>query len=336
MAPKKRPAAAQSRFSSKVSAEVKANPVFQPGASAFDLQACHLIPVKEKDSWILKMVKAFGANKQFWDKHHGTKLNAIGLTPPPHKAMDAESGVKLAFLPDLQQCHAKSKKTSSREFLVLYHKYGASQLGVDSLFAKTAVEDVTEEKGGFTVIGGGLCVLVGQKVPTQFFNVCSFFPKTQKKKVEKDIQEKSDVKEVIRESLLNVVSRYIRYMVVKGKQAKGKAKKAIAEKAEAGITGGKSLRIMYHFAEDLQFYTVRGLQARALRLLGHKDFKDLKNGKHFTGDDFSDEESTEEDRSAPDEDAQKDLLMRACRDSVALSSLPVQHLHEPPRKKRRC
>ena len=87
---------------------------------------------------------------------------------------------------------------------------------------------------------------------------------------------------------------------------KGKGK-APAGKARSAIKEGKSCRIMYHFADDLPFYTVRGLEARALRLLGHKDFKDLKNGKHFTGDDFSDEESTEEDRSAPDEDAQKGL-----------------------------
>ena len=72
---------------------------------------------------------------------------------------------------------------------------------------------------------------------------------------------------------------------------------------------------MYRFAEDLQ----------------HKDVNDLKNGKHFTGDDFSHEESTDEDRSAPDEDAQTDLLMRACCDGGALSNLPVQHLHEPRR-----
>ena len=330
MAPKKRPAAAQSRFPSKVSAEVKANPVFQPGAPAFDLQACHLIPVKEKDSWIPKMVLAFGANKQFWGKRHSTKLNAIGLTQSPHKAMDAESGVKLAFLPDLQQSDAKAEKRSSREFLVLYHKYGASQLGVDSLFAKTAVEDITEEKGGFTVkFGGGLCLLVGQKVPRQFFNVCGFFRKTQKEKVKEDIQKLSDVKEVIRQSLLMQVESYI----FKQGEAKGKG---TAGKTHSAIKAGNNLRIMYRFAKDLQFYTVRGLQARALRLLGHKDLKDLKNGKHFIGDDFSDEESTEEDRSAPDEDAQKDLLMRACRDSVALSHLPVQHLHEPLMKKRRC
>ena len=278
------------------------------------------------------MEKAFGKNKRFWGKHHGTKLNAIGLTQSPHKAMDAESGIKLAFLPDLQQCHAKVQETNSREFLVLYHKYGASQLDHDSLFAKTAVEDITEEKGGFFTVkfGGGLCVLVGQKVPKQFFSVCSFFPKKQKEEVKEDIQKKSDVKEVIRESLVEKVFYY------KGKLAKGKTKKEIAEKAESGITGGNNLRIMYSFAADLPFYTVRGLEARALRLLGHIDFKDLRNGKHFTGDDFSDEESTEEDKSAPDEDAQKDLLMKTCRDSIALSNLPVQHLHEPPKKKRRC
>ena len=179
------------------------------------------------------------------------------------------------------------------------------------------MEDITVEKGGFTVkFGGGLCVLVGQEVPTQFFNVCSFFPKTQKKKVEEDMQEKSDVKEVIRESLVMQLSRY------ELERAKGKGK-ATAGKARSAIKEGKSCRIMYHFADDLPFYTARGLEARALRLLGHKDFKDLKNGKHFTGDDFSDEESTEEDRSTPDEDAQKSLLMRACRDSVALS----KHLH---------
>ena len=221
---------------------------------------------------------------------------------------------------------------SSREFLVLYHKYGTSQLDVHSLFAETAVEDITEKKGGFTVkFGGGLCVLVGQKVPTQFFNACGFLPKTQKEKVKEDIQKLSDVKEVIRESLVTQLWRY------EGERAKGKDK-ATAGKTKSAIKAGKSLRIMYHFADDLPFYTVHGLEsrARALRLLGHEDFKGLKNGKHFTGDDFSDEESTEEDRSAPDEDAQKDLLMRACRDSVALSNLPVQHLHEPPKKKRRC
>ena len=333
MAPKKRPAA-ESRFPSKVSAEVKANPVFQPGAPAFALQACHLIPVKEKDSWIPKMVLAFGASKQFWGKRHSTKLNAIGLTQSPHKAMDAESGVKLAFLPDLRQCHAKVQEKSSREFLVLYHKYGASQLDVHSLFAETAVEDITERKGGFFTVkfGGGLCVLVGQKIPKQFFNVCGFFPKTQKEKVEESITKLSDVKEVIRQSLLMQVKSYI---FDKEEEAKGKGK-ATPGKTKSAITAGQSLRIMYSFVEDLPFYTVRGLQARALRLLGHKDFKDLKNGKHFTGDDFSDEESTEEDRSAPDEDAQKDLLMRACRDSVALSKVPVQHFPEPPKKKRRC
>ena len=162
-------------------------------------------------------------------------MNASGLTGELHKAVDADSGMKLAFLPDLQKSHAQMKKTSSRNFLVLHQRHGAGNLNVDSLFAKTAVEDITEEKGGFTVkFGGGLCVLVGQKVPTQFFTVCSFFPKTQKKKVEEAIQEKSDVKEVIRESLLKDVFYY------KGKRAKGKAKKAIANKTESGITGGKA------------------------------------------------------------------------------------------------
>ena len=330
MAPKKRPAAARSRFSSKVSGEVKENPVFQPGQSSVNLQACHLIPVKEKDKWIPKMILAFGGDARFWKKHHGTAVNASGLTGELHKAMDADSGMKLAFLPDLQKSHAKAKDKSSRKFLVLHQQHGAGRLNVDSLFAKTAVEDIAEEKGGFTVkFRGGLFVLVGQKVPKQFFNVCSFFPKMQKKKVEENISKLSDVKEVIRESLLMQVESYI----FKQGEAKGKG---TAGKTHSAIKAGNNLRIMYRFAKDLQFYTVRGLQARALRLLGHEDFKDLKSGKHFTGDDFSDEESTQEDRSAPDEDAQKDLLMRACRDSVALSKLPVQCSPEPPKKKRRC
>ena len=80
------------------------------------------------------MVLALGAKKkQFWRKHHGTKLNASGPTQSPHKAMDAEPKIKLIFLPDLQQCHAKAKEKKSREFLVLYQKYGASQLGLHSL-----------------------------------------------------------------------------------------------------------------------------------------------------------------------------------------------------------
>ena len=147
--------------------------------------------------------------------------------------------------------------------------------------------------------------------------------------VKSAIRELSDVKEVIRESLRKEVNKH------KEEYAKGKGK-ATAGKTKSAIKAGKSLRIMYHFADDLPFYTVRGLEARALRLLGHEDFEGLKNGKHFTGDDFSDEESMEEDRSAPDEDAQQDLLMRACRDSVALSKLPVQCSPEPPKKKRRC
>ena len=333
MAPKQRPAAAQSRFPSKVSAEVKANPVFQPGTPAFDLQACHLIPVKEKDSWIPKMVLAFGANKQFWGKRHSTKLNAIGLTQSPHKAMDAESGVKLAFLPDLQQSDAKAEKKSSREFLVLYHKYGASQLGVDSLFAKTAVEGITEEKGFSPQSSAEGCVCWLGRKSRRSFSTLEVSSRRRRRIWSRRIFKRSSMSKRSSESRRWRRSRAI---FSTGKQAKGKAKKAIAEKAESRITGGKSLCIMYHFADDLQFYTVRGLQARALRLLGHKDFIGLKNGKHFTGDGFSDEESTEEDRSAPDEDAQKDLLMRACRDSVALSKLPVQHLHEPPKKKRRC
>ena len=128
MAPKKRPAAAQSRFPSKVSGEVKENPVFQPGQSSVNLQACHLIPVKEKDKWIPKMISAVGGDALFWNKHHDTAVNASGLTGGLHKAMDADSGMKLAFLPDLQKSHAKMKKTSSRNFLVLHQRHGAGKL----------------------------------------------------------------------------------------------------------------------------------------------------------------------------------------------------------------
>ena len=174
----------------------------------------------------------------------------------------------------------------------------------------TAV-DITDEKGGFSVkFDEGLRVLVGQTVPTQLFNVCSCFPKMQQGKVEEDSKKLSDVKEVIRESLLKEVESYA------FKQGGAKLKgNATAGKTHSAIKAGNNLRIMYRFAEDLQ----------------HKDVNDLKNGKHFTGDDFSHEESTDEDRSAPDEDAQTDLLMRACCDGGALSNLPVQHLHEPRR-----
>ena len=81
------------------------------------------------------------------------------------------------------------------------------------------MEDITEKKDGFTVkVSGGLCVLVGQEVPMHFFNVCGFFPKTQKVTVKSPIQELSDVKEVIRESLREKVSDY------KDEYAEGKAK----------------------------------------------------------------------------------------------------------------
>ena len=156
----------------------------------------------------------------------------------------------------------------------------------------TAVEDITETKGGFFTVkfGGGLCVLVGQKVPTQFFNDCSFFPKKQKGKVEEDIKKLSDVKEVIRESIVDKVLRYI------DEYAKGKGK-GTAGKTKSAIKAGKSRRIMYRFADDLQFYTV----------------------SNFTDDDFRDEESTQEDRRAPDEDAQKDLRFQTCRFSISMS-----------------
>ena len=92
-------------------------------------------------------------------------------------------------------------------------------------------------------------MLVGQKVPTQFFNDCSFFPKKQKGKVEEDIKKLSDVKEVIRESIVDKVLRYI------DEYAKGKGK-GTAGKTKSAIKAGKSRRIMYRFADDLQFYTV--------------------------------------------------------------------------------
>lgn len=335
MAPKKRPAAAvASKFGSVQSREIKSNPHFAPNHPLADLQACHLIPFRTKDVWIDKMTTTFGQTKEFWDKHHGDAANGIALLGNIHSAFDASTGIKVAFLPDLDQKGAKKLNVKSKKFLVLHKPVPGSGLSIHYLFAESYVKDIKENsKGkkkskGFVVqFHGGVQLLINLPVPECFKSVSSFFKKTKKGEIQIGVSELSDIKALVQNALDKEVRSYYT-------KAKGVGKNRAGEALSALDRGPESIRMVFCFSEDLPFYTVRGLQARSLRLLEHKDFKDLPNGKHFSGDDFS-EESTEEDRSPADEDAQMDLLLRACRDSATLSGLSVEQSLEPRKKRQK-
>eukprot|EP00435_Cladocopium_sp_Y103_P035981 s2774_g9.t1 len=305
MAPKKRPAAAvASKFGSVQSRTIMSNPQFAPNRPQADLQACHLIAVKAKDKWIPKMASTFGQTLQFWNKHHCDAVNGIALTQNIHSAFDASAGVKVSFLPDLDKGNARKKQLKSKRFLFLRKPVPGNGLSIDDLFSKTSVEDIEEKSKkkstGFLVkFHGGVQLLINRPAPQCFHKVSNFFEKTEKGKVQKDVCEMSNIK---------VVERALRLHSLDYKEGPKKQK-------------------------------ALGLQARSLRLLGHEELheelRDLPNGKHFSGDDFS-EESTEEERSPADEDAQMDLLLRACRDSATLSGLSVEQSREPQKKRQKC
>ena len=187
------------------------------------------------------------------------------------------------------------------------------------------METIEKKRKGFVVqFHGGVQLLINLPVPECFNSVSSFFKKKKEKgEMEKRVRKLSDIRAAVKNTFDEKVTSYCR-------KGKGVSQKRPNEALSALDNGPKSIRMVFCFDEDLPFYTVRGLQARSLRLLEHRDFKDLPNGKHFSGDDFS--ESTEEDRSPGDEDAQMDLLLRACRDSATLSGSVEQPLE--PRKKR--
>ena len=144
-------------------------------------------------------------------------------------------------------------------------------------------------------------MLINLPVPERFKSVSSFFKKKEKGKIDNVVSELSEIA---------VVERALRKELLDYKDSsKLKKKNRIAAEALSALgEDPKSIRMVFCFDEDLPFYIVRGLQVRSLRLLEHEDFKDLPNGKHFSGDDFS-EERTEEDRSPADEDAQMELAM---------------------------
>ena len=131
---------------------------------------------------------------------------------------------------------------------------------------------------------------LGRKFPHSFSTTAVSSRRSKSGKVEEDIKKLSDVKEVIRESIVDKVLRYIdEYAKRKGKGTAGKTKSAI-----------KSWKKPSHHVP----------LCRRLAVL-HR--------QHFTDDDFRDEESTQEDRRAPDEDAQKDLRFQTCRFSISMS-----------------
>lgn len=332
MAPKKRPAAAvASKFGSVQSNEIKSNPRFAPNRNGVNLQACHLIPVQAKEAWIAKMKETFGQTKKFWHKHHKDPENGIALPENINKAFDASTGIKVAFLPDLDCEGAKKENVLSKTFLVLHDsgEYPDSGLAIDDLLTKTSVKTVEKKSKGFVVhFHGGVQLLINLPVPECFKSVSSFFKKKKEKgEMEKRVSKLSDIKAAVK----NALEKEVRSYSTKAKRVdQTKAKEALSALGK----DPKSIRMVFCFDADLPFYTVRGLQARSLRLLEHEDFKDLPNGRHFSGDDFS-EESTEEDRSGADEDAQRDLLLRACRDSATLSGLFVEQSLEPRKKRQK-
>ena len=327
MAPKKPPAAAvASKFGTVQSREIQSNPQFARNRPLAGLPACHLIPVKTKDAWIDKMTTTFGQTKQFWDKHQGDAASGIALPVNIHSAFDASAGIKVAFLPDLDRKGAKKWNVKSKEFLVLHKPVPGSDLSIQDLFAESSVKDIQKKSKGFVVqFHGGVQLLINLPVPERFKSVSSFFLKKEKGKIDNVVSKLSEIA---------VVERALRKELLDYKDSsKLKKKNRIAAEALSAMgEDPRSIRMVLCFDEDLPFYTVRGLQARSLRLLEHEGFKDLPNGKHFSGDDIS-EESTEEDRSPAD--AQMDLLLRACRDGATLSGLSVEQSLEPCKKRQK-
>lgn len=265
------------------------------------------------------MTTTFGQTKQVWDKHHGDAANGIALPANIHSAFDASAGIKVAFLPDLDRKGAKKWNVRSKEFRVLHKPVPGSGLSIQDLFAESSVKDIEKKSKGFVVqFHGGVQLLINLPVPERFKSVSSFFKKKEKGKIDNVVSELSEIA---------VVERALRKELLDYKDSSKLKKKnrIVAEALSALGEDGedpKSIRMVFCFDEDLPFYTVRGLQARSLRLLEHEDFKDLPNGKHFSGDDFS-EESTEGDRSPADEDAQMDFLLRACHDLITSDGLVV-------------
>ena len=140
------------------------------------------------------------------------------------------------------------------------------------------------------------------------------------------MEEMSNVKDVLEQYLKKELSYFKAFYAAK------KAKSLCNEILEHLEKAQCTVRIKYDVVEGLPFYTVRGLQARSLRILQHPAFKGLHNGSRHR-DDFSDSSGVSQ-KSPPDADEQEALLLRACRDSGMLAQCHQDML--PPQKRARC
>ena len=281
MAPKKRPAAS-SKFPTVVSHAIKANAVLMPGVEAANLEACHLIPLKHMKEWIPKMLKHFGQTKQFWIDGHKNDGNGVALKGELHQHFDVHK--TLAFLPNLDKKDATNiKKNGADQLLVLCGTATTEKKtlpDVAELLLKTSIASIAKTGKGFTVeFDSCIRVLINQNVPQTFLRVKGFFNGKKKDNAETLVEEMSNVKDVLEQYLKMALSCEAFYAA---KKTKGLYNEILKHLKKAKCT----VRIKY-VVEGLPFYTVRGLQARSLRILQHPAFKGLHNGSRHR-DDFSD------------------------------------------------
>ena len=330
MAPKKRPAAAaaSSKFPTVVSHAIKANPVLMPGVEAANLEACHLVPVKHMIDWMPKLLEHFGQKEQFWIDGDKSYDNGVALKGELHQHFDVYK--TLAFLPNLDKKDAKDiKKNGADQLLVLCGNATTEKKtlpDVTQLLLTTSITSIAKTGKGFTVeFDSCIRVLINQNVPQTFLRVKGFFNGKEKDNAETLVEKMSNVKDVL-EQYLKEKLLYFK-AVYAAKKAKSLCNKILEhlEKPKCKV------RIKY-VVEGLPFYTVRGLQARSLRILQHPAFKGLHNGSRHR-DDFSDSSGVSQ-KSPPDADEQEALLLRACRDSGMLARCHQDML--PPQKRARC
>lgn len=161
-----------------------------------------------------------------------------------------------------------------------------------------------------------------------FKGVYSFFSSHLKNDVKHAVSSLSNLKNGIQEQLQDKLSRFYLKTNDTNKEVISQAIKHICQ-------DDCTLRIVHRCDKPLSFYTICGLQARALRVLGHEDFKELKNGIYHGNDDFC-ELDTNSSRSLPDAEERQALLRRACHDSAVAAGLWSDSTFKQPRKRKHC
>lgn len=267
------------------------------------------------------MMKTFGKGWNFWVKGHDAETNGIALMQTLHQQLDFGA---LAFLPNLNKENAKNKdQTGTKQFLCI-----SKGSMLDLSLTRGSINDIKQKKNGFEVFfGGGLMILIDLDVPASFDAVCSFFD-SGKKKVKHLVSTLSNVKADIQQQLKKELSFF--YL-----EAPATDKKLIKKALARICRGDSTVRMIYHLKDPLGFYSICGLMARALRVLGHKDFKDLKNGGYHGDDDFCDRDGSPS-RSLPDAEEREALLRRAVHDSQDLAGLCPDSKLKGSRKRKQC